>query len=184
MPGSAANDKRRRGTLARGVPADRAMSSIYDIQVTAIDGQLLTLGAYRGHVLLIVNVASRCSFTPQYAGLEALYRRYHDRGLDVLGFPCDQFLHQEPGNEAEIQGFCSRTYDVTFPLFAKIKVNGPDAHPLYRYLKSARRGIFGTGSIKWNFGKFLVDRAGEVVRRYSMFAKPERIDRDIARLLH
>jgi len=159
------------------------MNSIYDFQVTAIDGRPLTLDAFRGHVLLIVNVASRCSFTPQYAGLEALYRQYHAAGLDVLGFPCDQFMHQEPGDEAEIQSFCSRTYDVTFPLFAKIKVNGPDAHPLYQYLKSARRGLLGTKSIKWNFGKFLVDRAGKVVKRYSMFVKPERVERDLVRLL-
>jgi glutathione peroxidase len=159
------------------------MNSIYDIQVTAIDGRSQLLDAYRGHVLLIVNVASGCSFTPQYAGLEALYRRYHDRGLDVLGFPCDQFMHQEPGDEAEISDFCSRTYDVTFPLFAKIKVNGADAHPLYRYLKSARPGLLGTKGIKWNFGKFLVDRAGNVVKRYSMFAKPERLEQDVTRLL-
>ena len=159
------------------------MSSIYDIEVTTIDGRRQTLEPFRGHVLLIVNVASRCSFTPQYAGLEALQRRYHERGFDVLGFPCDQFMHQEPGSEAEIQTFCSRTYDVTFPMFAKVKVNGANAHPLYRFLKSARRGLLGTTGIKWNFGKFLVDRAGNVVKRYSMFTRPERLERDIEKLL-
>ena len=129
--------------------------SIYDFTVESLDGRPVALDAFRGQVLLIVNVASRCSFTPQYAGLESLYRRYHDRGLSVLGFPCDQFMHQEPGDAAEIQGFCSRTYDVTFPLFAKINVNGAAADPLYRYLKSAKRGLLGTKAIKWNFTKFL-----------------------------
>ncbi|HVU86677.1 MAG TPA: glutathione peroxidase [Gemmataceae bacterium] len=159
------------------------MSTIYDIPLTTIDGQAESLTGYRGQVLLIVNVASRCSFTPQYAGLEALYRRHKDQGFAVLGFPCDQFLHQEPGSEAEIQGFCSSTYDVTFPMFAKVKVNGPQAHPLYQYLKRAKRGLLGTQSIKWNFGKFLIDRAGNVVRRYSMFATPERVEHDVAALL-
>lgn len=159
------------------------MSTIYEIPVTTIDGKPETLAPYRGQVLLIVNVASRCGFTPQYAGLEQLYRRHKDQGFAVLGFPCDQFLHQEPGDEAEIQGFCSRTYDVTFPMFAKVKVNGPETHPLYQYLKNAKRGLLGTKGIKWNFGKFLVDRTGHVVRRYSMFDKPESIERDVVALL-
>jgi glutathione peroxidase len=139
---------------------------------------------YRGKALLIVNVASRCGFTPQYAGLEALYRKFRERGFAVLGFPCDQFGHQEPGNEAEIQQFCSLTYDVDFPLFAKIEVNGPNAHPLYRYLKKERRGLLGTEAIKWNFTKFLIDQQGEVVKRYAPADKPESIEGDIAALLH
>ncbi len=159
------------------------MGTIYDIPVTTIAGRPETLADYRGRVLLIVNVASRCGFTPQYEGLEALYRKYKDRGLVVLGFPCDQFLHQEPGSEAEIQQFCSTKYDVTFPLFAKVQVNGAGTHPLYQYLKAARPGLLWTKSIKWNFGKFLVDRAGNVVKRYSMFDKPERIERDVVALL-
>lgn len=132
--------------------------SLYDITVTTIDGSIGTLADYRGQVLLIVNVASQCGFTPQYAGLEALYRRYRDRGFAVLGFPCDQFSHQEPGDEAEIKSFCTRTYDITFPLFAKIEVNGSNAHPLYAHLKKARPGLLGSEAIKWNFTKFLVDR--------------------------
>jgi glutathione peroxidase len=159
------------------------MNSIYDIPVQTIDGRPQTLEPFRGQALLIVNVASQCSFTRQYAGLEELYRRHKNHGFSVLGFPCDQFLHQEPGDEAQIQSFCSRNYDVTFPMFAKVKVNGAGTHPLYRFLKSARPGLLGTKSIKWNFGKFLVDRAGRVVRRYSMFATPESIERDVAALL-
>jgi glutathione peroxidase len=157
--------------------------SLYDIEVRTIDGQPEKLAAYRGRTLLVVNVASRCGFTPQYQGLEALYRQYKERGFSVLGFPCDQFAHQEPGDEAEIKNFCSLNYDVSFPLFAKIKVNGPDTHPLYRLLKSARRGWFGTKSIKWNFTKFLVGKDGTVLRRYATRTKPEQIERDIAKLL-
>ncbi|HEY4312383.1 MAG TPA: glutathione peroxidase [Pirellulales bacterium] len=159
------------------------MSTIYDFPVVTIDGHTETLEPYRGRVMLIVNVASRCSFTPQYAGLETLYRQHKEQGFAVLGFPCDQFMHQEPGDEAEIQSFCSTKYDVTFPMFAKVNVNGPAAHPLYQFLKSARPGLLGTKTIKWNFGKFLVDRAGRVVKRYSMFARPARLERDVAALL-
>jgi glutathione peroxidase len=159
------------------------MTTIYDFPVTTIDGRTETLEPYRGQVLLIVNVASQCSFTPQYAGLEELYRRHKEQGFAVLGFPCDQFLHQEPGEEAEIQGFCSRNYGVTFPMFAKVNVNGRAAHPLYQYIRAARPGLFGTTSIKWNFGKFLIDRTGKVVKRYSMFVKPTRIEHDVAALL-
>jgi glutathione peroxidase len=159
------------------------MSTIYDFPVVTIDGHTETLEPYRGRVMLIVNVASRCSFTPQYAGLEALYRQHKEQGFAVLGFPCDQFLHQEPGDEAEIQSFCSTKYNVTFPMFAKVNVNGPAAHPLYQFLKAVRPGLLGTQSIKWNFGKFLVDRAGRVVKRYSMFARPGRLERDVAALL-
>lgn len=157
--------------------------SLYDIQVKTIDGNSETLAAYRGQTLLIVNVASRCGFTPQYQGLEALYREYKDREFAVLGFPCDQFAHQEPGDEAEIRNFCSLNYDVSFPLFAKIKVNGADTHPLYRLLKSARRGLFGTKSIKWNFTKFLVGKDGKVLKRYATRTTPVQIEKDIATLL-
>lgn len=157
--------------------------SIYEIPVAALDGTPQTLEQYRGKVLLIVNVASKCSFTPQYAGLEELYRKYADRGLMVLGFPCNQFMHQEPGDSSEIKQFCSLKYDVTFPVLAKVNVNGPDTHPLYQHLKSAARGTLGTQGIKWNFTKFLVDRDGNVVKRYGMFTKPKSIEADIERLL-
>src|SRR3954453_13000812 len=136
------------------------MHTLYDFELATIDGQKQSLSAYRGRILLIVNVASRCRFTLQYAGLEKLYRKYRERGCAVLGFPCDQFGQQEPGDEAEIKDFCRLTYDVTFPLFAKVAVNGPMANPLYEYLKGVRRGILWTKAIKWNFTKFLVDRDG------------------------
>lgn len=159
------------------------MSPIYDIDVETIDGRMEKVGAFAGKAMLVVNVASRCGFTPQYEGLEALYRRYRDRGLVVLGFPCDQFGHQEPGDAAQIQGFCESEYDVTFPLFAKIEVNGERAHPLYRALKSEARGLLGTEAIKWNFTKFLLDKGGAVVGRYAPMAKPENIAKDIEPLL-
>src|SRR6478609_1839605 len=159
------------------------MQSLYDFEVATIDGHRQRLDSYRGRVLLIVNVASRCGFTPQYAGLEELYRKYRQGGFTVLGFPCDQFGQQEPGDEAEINEFCRLTYDVTFPLFAKIAVNGPAAHPLYKYLKSARRGFLGTKRIKWNFTKFLIDRDGRVVRRFGPMVKPGRIEKDLLRIL-
>ncbi|HET8551922.1 MAG TPA: glutathione peroxidase [Gammaproteobacteria bacterium] len=152
------------------------------IEVTTIDGRQETMATWDGKVLLIVNVASRCGFTPQYAGLESLYRRYRNDGLVVLGFPCNQFAHQEPGTEAEIQEFCSTNYDVTFPLFAKIDVNGPDTHPLYRYLKAKRSGLFGN-RIKWNFTKFIVDRDGRVYKRFAPTVTPDRIAGDLADLL-
>jgi glutathione peroxidase len=154
-----------------------------EITLTTIAGEPLPLGAYRGRALLVVNVASRCGYTPQYAGLEALWRRHRDAGLVVLGFPCDQFGHQEPDDEAAIATFCSTTYDVTFPLFAKTDVNGPRAHPLWRHLKRARRGVLGSGSIKWNFTKFLVDRGGDVRARYAPTTTPEEIEADVARVL-
>jgi glutathione peroxidase len=159
------------------------MTSFYDFEVATIDGERRRLNAYQGLVLLVVNVASRCGFTPQYAGLESLYRKYGERGFEVLGFPCDQFGRQEPGDEAEIKQFCKLKYDVTFPLFAKIEVNGARVLPLYRYLKSARPGVLGTKRIKWNFTKFLVDREGNVVRRFGPMVKPERIERDVRRLM-
>ncbi|MGH8142891.1 MAG: glutathione peroxidase [Steroidobacteraceae bacterium] len=150
--------------------------SIYDYSATSIDAQVQPLSLYRGRALLIVNVASRCGFTPQYAGLEALYRKFRERGFAVLGFPCDQFGHQEPGDEAQISAFCSQTYAVTFPLFAKIKVNGNDAHPLYRYLKHACPGLLGFEAIKWNFTKFLVSTAGEPIKRFASADAPESLE--------
>lgn len=159
------------------------MSSIYDFSVRAIDGDTVELERYRGKVLLIVNVASKCGFTPQYRGLEALHRAHGDRGLVVLGFPCDQFGHQEPGDEAEIRSFCSLTYDVSFPMFAKIQVNGDGADPLYRHLKTQAPGILGSRSIKWNFTKFLVGRDGTTLRRYAPTDTPERIEADIVAAL-
>jgi glutathione peroxidase len=157
---------------------DEEIVMLYDIEVTTIDGKCETLDAYRGKALLIVNVASQCGFTPQYAGLEKLYRQYRDQGLVVLGFPCNQFGHQEPGGEAEIREFCSTNYDVTFPLFAKIDVNGPNTHPLYRHLKSEQSGLLGE-RIKWNFTKFLVDRTGQVRKRYAPTVVPERISEEL-----
>ncbi len=157
--------------------------TLYDIEVTTIDGEATTLAPWRGQVLLIVNVASKCGFTPQYAGLEALYRRHRNQGLAILGFPCDQFAHQEPGDEAEIKNFCSLTYDVTFPLFAKVEVNGEHAHPLYQFLKHAQPGFFGSEAIKWNFTKFLIDRSGTVRQRYAPTDTPESIERDLLPLL-
>jgi glutathione peroxidase len=156
------------------------MTSIHDFSARAIDGEERSLAAYSGRTLLVVNVASRCGFTPQYAGLEQLQREFGDRGLVVLGFPCDQFGHQEPGDEAEIRRFCSTEYDVTFPLFAKVEVNGANAHPLYRWLKHAAPGVLGSEAIKWNFTKFLVDGEGQVVRRYAPTDTPEAIGRDLA----
>jgi len=153
--------------------------SVYDYSARSIDGEEQPLSQYRGHPLLIVNVASKCGFTPQYAGLEALYRKYHERGLEVLGFPCDQFGHQEPGDEAQIKAFCSRTYGVTFPMFAKIKVNGAETHPLYRYLKQARPGVIGLEAVKWNFTKFLVGKDGEPLKRYAPADKPESLEADL-----
>src|SRR5450759_1920203 len=141
--------------------------SVYQYQVTSIDGKEVPLSDYKGKVLLVVNVASQCGFTPQYAGLEKLYEKYQDRGLVVLGFPCNQFGSQEPGTEAEIKTFCKTSFGVKFPLFRKIEVNGPGAHPLYQYLKQAKPGIFGTEKIKWNFTKFLIDREGNPVKRFA-----------------
>ena len=160
-----------------------ASTSLYDIGVKTIGGDTQPLDVYRGKTLLIVNVASRCGFTPQYTGLEALYRKYRDQGLVVLGFPCNQFGRQEPGTETEIQQFCAITYDVTFPLFAKIDVNGPATHPLYELLKSAQHGLLGTEGIKWNFTKFLVNGRGDVVARYAPSDTPEKIEQAVSGLL-
>ncbi len=157
--------------------------SLLDIPVTTLDGRATALAEWRGQVLLVVNVASQCGFTPQYAGLEALYRRHRDAEFAVLGFPCDQFGHQEPGDEAEIARFCSLTYDVTFPMFAKVEVNGPGAHPLWAALKAARPGLLGSEAIKWNFTKFLVDRSGRVVARHAPTTAPEALEAEVARLV-
>lgn len=153
------------------------------ITVRTLEGEEVPLARYAGQVLLIVNVASRCGFTPQYAALEALWRRYRDRGFAVLGFPCNQFGQQEPGDAAEIRTFCAARYDVSFPLFAKIDVNGPRAHPLFAWLKSAAPGILGSTAIKWNFTKFLVAADGDAVRRYGSVDSPDRISPDIEALL-
>ena len=155
------------------------MASVYDFVATSIDGTTVPLDTYRGRTLLIVNVASRCGYTPQYAGLERLYRAHKDEGFVVLGFPCDQFGRQEPGTNEEIQEFCSREYNVSFPLFSKIKVNGPDAHPLFAYLKSQKKGLLGSEAIKWNFTKFLVGPDGSVVKRYGSAQTPEQIEKDL-----
>jgi glutathione peroxidase len=155
------------------------MSQVYDFSARTIDGDEQSLAAYRGKALLIVNVASKCGFTPQYKGLEELYEKFRDQGLVVLGFPCDQFGHQEPGDEEEIKKFCELNYDVKFPLFSKIEVNGANTHPLYKYLKGEAKGLLGSESIKWNFTKFLVDRNGTVVRRYAPTDTPEAIAKDV-----
>ena len=159
------------------------MTTAYDFSAKTIDGKEAALDAYKGKVTLVVNVASKCGFTPQYKGLEAIHKQYAGKGFAVLGFPCDQFGHQEPGDEAEIMNFCSLTYDVSFPMFAKIKVNGDEAHPLYRHLKSEATGLLGTEGIKWNFTKFLVGKDGKVVKRYGSMDKPEDIAKDIEKLL-
>lgn len=157
--------------------------SIYDIEVTDIQGRTYPLKEYEGKVMLIVNTASKCGFTPQFKGLEALYEKYKDKGLVVLGFPCNQFMNQEPGDEKEIAEFCSLNYGVTFPMHQKVDVNGPDAHPLFRYLKKEAPGLMGSEAIKWNFTKFLVDSSGKVIKRYPPTTKPEDIEKDIRKLL-
>lgn len=167
--------------MTSSVPASH--DTLYKIDVTTLDGETIRLDRFKDQVLLIVNVASRCGFTPQYEGLEALYRKHQDRGLVVLGFPCNQFGAQEPGTAVDIQNFCSEQYHVTFPLFAKVDVNGPNAHPLYVFLKSRQKGFLGSSSIRWNFTKFLVDRRGEVVKRYGSMTKPEAVEVDVVDLL-
>jgi glutathione peroxidase len=162
-------------------------STVFSFEAETLDGLQKKLADYRGRVLLIVNTASQCGFTPQYAGLEKLYRTYKDAGLVVLGFPCNQFGAQEPGSAAEIGAFCKKNYGVSFPIFAKIDVNGAQAHPLYRYLKKEKPGLlgpFGGGAIKWNFTKFLVDREGHAVARYAPNTKPESLNGDIEKLLN
>ncbi len=165
------------------MPPKRLRTSVYDFTVQSLDGETLTLSRYRGKTLLIVNVASDCGFTPQYEGLEALYRRHKSKGLVVLGFPCNQFGRQEPGSAIEIRQFCTKTYGVTFPLFGKIDVNGRDAHPLYQFLKAEARGTLGSQAIKWNFTKFLVSTEGEVLKRYGPSTTPAEIEKDLLPLL-
>ncbi len=159
------------------------MSVIYDFSAKTLNGEEKSLGDFRGKVMLIVNTASRCGFTPQYRGLEDLHRKYGQQGLAVLGFPCNQFGAQEPGDAAEIGQFCSLTYDVTFPMFGKVEVNGAHAHPLFQFLKSEQKGVAGTTPIKWNFTKFLVDRQGHVTARFAPTTKPSEIEPEIERLL-
>jgi glutathione peroxidase len=159
------------------------MPAIYDFQVKALDGAPIALSEYSGKVLLIVNTASKCGFTPQYAGLEALYDRYQQKGLEVLGFPCNQFGAQEPGSADEIGAFCQRNYGVRFPMFEKIDVNGEAAHPLYRWLKQQAPGLLGSERIKWNFTKFLIDREGKVVDRFAPLTKPEALAETIEKTL-
>ncbi len=158
-------------------------ASIYDFTVDDIGGKPVKLDRYRGKAMLIVNTASKCGFTPQYKGLDALYRKYHDQGLEVLGFPCNQFGGQEPGTEDEIAQFCEVNYGVTFPLFAKIDVNGKDAAPLYKYLKAEKPGLLGSEAIKWNFTKFLIGRDGKVLKRYAPNDTPESMAADIEEIL-
>lgn len=157
--------------------------ALYQVTAELLDGQTLPLSYFKGRVLLIVNTASHCGFTPQYAALEALYREYSGRGFEILGFPCNQFGKQEPGSARDIGEFCERNYGVSFPIFAKVEVNGPQTHPLYRILKSARPGWFGMERIKWNFTKFLVDREGRVVSRHAPSARPEKLRPAIEGLL-
>jgi glutathione peroxidase len=160
-------------------PQGRAMTTAYDFDARLLDGKLVKLRDYSGKPLLIVNTASKCGFTPQYAGLEDLYKRYHDRGLMVLGFPCNQFGEQEPGSANEIGAFCEKNYGVSFPIFEKVDVNGDNAHPLYQWLKEAAPGLLGSKAIKWNFTKFLVDRSGSVKARYAPTTKPEDLTSEI-----
>ena len=159
------------------------MGSAFDFSATDIDGNPQSFTDYAGKVILVVNTASKCGFTPQFTGLESLWREHKEQGLVVLGFPCDQFGHQEPGNEDEIKNFCSLSYDVSFPMFSKIDVNGTAAHPFYQWLKKEKSGLLGISAIKWNFTKFLIGRDGNVINRYSPTDKPEAIEKDIIKAL-
>jgi glutathione peroxidase len=172
-------------SLEKGVqPLATATSSVYDFSAPLLDGRTISLAEFKGRVLLIVNTASKCGFTPQYAGLEELYRAHRDRGFEVLGFPCNQFGNQEPGSAAEIAAFCEQNYDVSFPMFAKVDVNGVATHPLFQFLKASRPGLFGLERIKWNFTKFLVDRTGRVVDRLSPATKPSEFAPLVEQLLN
>ncbi len=168
---------------AAGFTKEAEMMQIFDVPVTTIEGRQTTLAPYKGKVVLIVNVASKCAFTPQYDGLEELYRTYSEEGFVILGFPCNQFGGQEPGTEEQIMNFCRLNHGVTFPMFAKIDVNGPKSHPLFVLLKKERPGIFGSGAIKWNFTKFLIDRDGNVVQRFSPSTKASEMVAKITSLL-
>lgn len=158
-------------------------NSIYELKANNINGEEVSFNDYNGKVLLIVNVASKCGFTPQYKGLEDLYKKFKDKGVEVLGFPCNQFGSQEPGDENEIQKFCSLTYDVSFPMFSKVDVNGDNTHPIFQYLKSEKPGVLGTEMIKWNFTKFLVDRKGNVLERFAPKETPESLVKKIEGIL-
>jgi len=162
---------------------ERDMTTAYDFSAKTLDGQDQPLADYKGKAMLVVNTASKCGFTPQYTGLEKLWETYKDQGLVVLGFPCDQFGHQEPGDADEIRNFCSLNYDVSFPLYEKVEVNGGAAHPLWKWLKKEKPGLLGMESIKWNFTKFLVDKNGRVVKRYAPTDTPEKIEKDLAAVL-
>ena len=159
------------------------MTTAYEFSAKTIDGAEQSLEDYKGKAMLVVNVASKCGFTPQYTGLEKLYKKYGKDGLVVLGFPCDQFGHQEPGDEEEIKNFCSLTYDVSFPMYAKVDVNGAKAHPFWQWLKKEKGGLLGMDGIKWNFTKFLIDKHGNVVKRYAPTDTPEKIEKDLAAVL-
>ena len=159
------------------------MTTAYDFSAKNLDGQEQSLAEYKGKAMLIVNTASKCGFTPQYTGLEKLWENYQDKGLVVLGFPCDQFGHQEPGDAEEIKNFCSLTYDVKFPMYDKIEVNGSNAHPLWKWLKKEKPGLLGMEAVKWNFTKFLVGKDGQVLKRYAPTDTPEKIEKDLAALL-
>ena len=159
------------------------MTTVFDFTAQDIAGKDVDLSRYKGKVLLIVNTASKCGFTPQYKGLQAIFEKYRERGFEVLGFPCNQFGHQEPGDEAQISEFCELNFGVDFPLFGKIDVNGDDAHPLYRHIKEEAPGLLGSKAVKWNFTKFLVNRDGQVVKRYAPTDKPESLAKDIEKLL-
>ena len=159
------------------------MSAIYGMKVKSIKGEETELEDYRGKAMLIVNTASKCGFTSQFKGLESLYEKYHDQGLEVLGFPCNQFLKQDPASESEISEFCTLNYGVTFPMFSKIEVNGENTHPLYQYLKSEAKGLLGSEKIKWNFTKFLVDKEGKVLKRYAPNLEPKEMTADIEKIL-
>lgn len=157
--------------------------NVYSFQAKTLNGEEISLEKFQGKALLIVNVASKCGFTPQYKGLEEIYRKYKGQGFEILGFPCNQFGAQEPGDADEIKNFCSLTYDVSFPMFQKVDVNGENAHPLYKFLKKEEKGILGTEAIKWNFTKFLIDKKGNVVDRYAPQTKPEDLSKDIEKVL-
>jgi glutathione peroxidase len=159
------------------------VTTLHDFHADSLAGADTDLAQYRGKVVLVVNTASKCGFTPQYEGLEKMYEANRDKGLVVLGFPCDQFGHQEPGNAEEIRNFCSLTYDVNFPMFEKIEVNGNGAHPLWKWLKKEKPGLLGMEAIKWNFTKFLIDRNGNVVKRYAPTDTPEKIAKDLGSVL-
>jgi glutathione peroxidase len=159
------------------------MTTLHDFSLRSLEGGELSLADFRGKAVLLVNVASKCGYTPQYKGLEAIYRQFKDRGFAVLGFPCNQFGEQEPGEDATIAEFCERNFGVSFPLFAKVDVNGADAHPLFKHLTSEKKGLLGTGAIKWNFTKFLIGKDGRVIERYAPTTAPEDLIKDIEKAL-